>query len=425
MLTRRRFLQSSLALIPAGAMLPHVFQRGLYAVNMEWGSQQPPGAQRTLVVELAGGNDGLNTVVPYTDGFYYDARPGLAIPQGQVLPLNDEVGLHPSLAELLPLWEQERLAIVEGVGYFDQSYSHFQSRDIWQSGDPTGRVQNASAGWLGRYFAELPPLAGNWFDGMGIGQKVPPALYTPEVAIPAVQSVETYQLQASRRAPQDLAAARVQALLGLYASAPRATPYAALLDNTLEAAYNSSLALQGAHAAYTPAVAYPESRFAQGLRLVAEAIVQNMGLRVGHISLGGFDTHADEVVDHPMLLQTLSQGLAAFYQDLQAHGKDRDVLIMTWSEFGRRVEANASQGTDHGAASSLFLMGTSVRGGLYGQRPDLGRLDFGNLRYTTDFRAVYKTVLEEWLQAPAEAVLGTTELETLSFLGTTPSTAAG
>ena len=426
MLTRRRFLQSSLALIPAGAMLPHVFQRGLFAASMEWGSQQPPGAHRTLVVvELAGGNDGLNTVVPYTDGLYYDARPDLAIPQDQVLPLDDEVGLHPSLAELLPLWEQGRLAIVEGVGYFDQSYSHFQSRDIWQSGDPTGRVQNVSDGWLGRYFAELPPLAGSWFDGMGVGQKIPPALYTPKVAIPAVQSVQTYQLQGNPRASQELTDARVQALLALYAAAPRATPYGALLDNTLEAAYNSSLALQGAHAAYAPAVVYPESRFAQGLRLVAEAIVQDLGLRVGHVSLGGFDTHADEVLDHPTLLQTLSQGLAAFYQDLQVHGKDRDVLIMTWSEFGRRVGVNGSQGTDHGAASSLFLLGTPVRGGRYGQSPDLERLDFGNLRYTTDFRAVYKTVLEEWLQAPAEAVLGTRELETLPFLNVTPSAAPG
>jgi uncharacterized protein (DUF1501 family) len=245
------------------------------------------------------------------------------------------------------------------------------------------------------------------------------------VAIPAVQSVQTYQLQGNPRASQELTDARVQALLALYAAAPRATPYGALLDNTMETAYNSSLALQGANAAYTPAVVYPESRFAQGLRLVAEAIVQDLGLRVGHVSLGGFDTHADEVLDHPALLQTLSQGLAAFYQDLQAHGKDRDVLIMTWSEFGRRVGGNGSQGTDHGAASSLFLLGTPVRGGRYGQSPDLGRLDFGNLRYTTDFRAVYKTVLEEWLQAPAEAVLGTRELETLSFLNATPSAATG
>lgn len=417
MLTRRGFLQSSLALIPAGAMLPQVFQKGLFTADLEWGNQRVPGAERTLVVvELAGGNDGLNTVVPFTDGAYYDARPDVAIKQDEVLPLNEEVGLHPALMDFLPLWEKGHLAIVEGVGYFDQSYSHFESRDIWQSGQLTGRLEKNYEGWLGKYFSELPPTSGNWFDGMAIGKRVAPALYTPDIPIPTVQNVKTYQFQEGKKAADDLTEARIQALLALYSSAPRALPHAALLDNTLEAAYNSTLVLQTAHSAYTPGVEYPDSKFAQGLRVISSAITQNLGLRVAHVSLGGFDTHANEIYDHNKLLTNLGQGLSAFYQDLVEHGKDQDVLIMTWSEFGRRFKANGSEGTDHGAASSLFLLGSPVKGGLYGQRPDLTRLDFGNLRYTTDFRSVYKTVLDEWLQAPGNVVLGSNELEGLRFL---------
>ena len=413
MLTRRQFLMGSLALVPAGAMVPHVFQRAVFAAEREGGSRQAATGPRTLVVvQLKGGNDGLNAVVPYGDGRYYDARAELAVPPEEVLHLNGQVGLHPAMADLMPLWEDGHLAIVQGVGYFDQSYSHFQSMDIWQGADPTGKTLE---GWLGRYFAEVPPLPGHWFDGLGVGKRFPPSLYTPEVAIPAVSNVATYQLRGDRRDPE-AGEALVQALLGLYAAAPRARPFGALLGNTMEAAYQSSLALKEAHESYVPAVQYPQTPFAQGLRLLAEAIVQGLGVRVGHIAQGGFDTHADEKEEHAQLLRTVSQGLAAFYRDLQAHGKDQDVLIMTWSEFGRRVKANGSAGTDHGAAAPLFVLGAPVKGGLYGEHPDLGKLDFGNLRYTTDFRSVYKTVLDQWLQAPADIVLGETGLEPIPFL---------
>jgi uncharacterized protein (DUF1501 family) len=285
--------------------------------------------------------------------------------------------------------------------------------DIWESADPKGKVRE---GWLGRYFADLAPQTGRVFAGLTVGDRVPGEMYTPAVAIPAVSSVQTYRLQGGSGTSRT-DKALLQAVLGLYAAAPRATPFGALLGSTLEAAHQSSLALQQAHAAYVPAATYPQTPFAQGLRLLAEAIVQDLGVRVGHVSLGGFDTHADQRAGHVRLLQTVAQGLAAFSQDLKAHGKDGEVLIMTWSEFGRRVKANASQGTDHGAAAPLFLLGAAVKGGLYGERPNLGKLDFGNLRYTTDFRSVYKTVLDRWLQAPADVVLGERGLPGLPFLG--------
>ncbi len=413
MLTRRQLLRGSLALIPAGAMVPLVFRRAVFAAGLEGPGPQAASERRTLVVvQLKGGNDGLNTVVPYADGRYFDARAELAIADGELLHLDDRFGLHPSMAALMPFWDAGHLAIVQGVGYADQSYSHFRSMDIWQSADPTGETTD---GWLGRYFAEVPPEAGEWFAGLGIGRRFPPSLYTPHAAIPAVSSVETYKLQGD---PRDRAGgdALVDALRGLYAAAPGERPFGALLGGTMEAAYQSSLALQSVHEAYVPGAEYPDTPFARGLRLLAEAIVQDLGVRVGHVTQGGFDTHADQPERHGRLWQTVSQGLAAFYADLQAHEREQDVLIMTWSEFGRRVAGNASGGTDHGAAAPLFAMGDPVRGGLYGEHPDLGALDLGNLRYTVDFRSVYATALERWLGAPAELVLGTRGLETIPFL---------
>ena len=341
MLTRRQLLRGSLALIPAGAMVPLVFRRAVFAAGMEGPGPQAASERRTLVVvQLKGGNDGLNTVVPYADGRYFDARAELAIADGELLHLDDRFGLHPSMAALMPFWDAGHLAIVQGVGYADQSYSHFRSMDIWQSADPTGETTD---GWLGRYFAEVPPEAGEWFAGLGIGRRFPPSLYTPHAAIPAVSSVETYKLQGD---PRDRAGgdALVDALRGLYAAAPGERPFGALLGGTMEAAYQSSLALQSVHEAYVPGAEYPDTPFARGLRLLAEAIVQDLGVRVGHVRQGGFDTHADQPERHTQLWQIVSEGLAAFYADLQAHGRERDVLIMTWSEFGRRGRGQRQRG---------------------------------------------------------------------------------
>jgi uncharacterized protein (DUF1501 family) len=177
------------------------------------------------------------------------------------------------------------------------------------------------------------------------------------------------------------------------------------LDNTLQAAEASALALQGAHAEYTSAAQYPDTPLGRNLRVVASAITGNLGLRVAHVRIGGFDTHAAQLPDHEVLLRDTADSMLAFHRDLQAHGRDRDVVMMTWSEFGRRVTENGSGGTDHGSAGAMFLAGTPVAGGLYGERPSLTDLDRENFRFTTDFRQVYATVLEGWLGAPAEIVL--------------------
>jgi len=413
LITRRHFLKSSVALVPAYAFLPSVFRRAVASSILESPTGSAAFPDRTLVVvQMAGGNDGLNTLAPYSDNRYYDHRPNVAIPAGDLLHLNGEVGLHPAMSKLKELWDEGVLAIVEGVGYQNQSYSHFESMHIWQTG---GRSDTLNNGWLGRYFDTLDRSQDQGFRGMAVGRILPPECSTPHSPIPVVESVALYQLQSDPRYP-DAAQIRADSLLKLFSASPRETPYAVLLDNTMEAAYKSSQALQDADKAYKSAVEYPSTSLGKGLRLLSEAIIGDLGIRVGHVTIGGFDTHANQPKDHDDLLRTVSEALHAFYQDLKAHGKDRNVVIMTWSEFGRRVKSNDSEGTDHGSAAPLFILGTPVAGGLYGERPDLGYLYNDNLNFTTDFRTVYATVLDDWLGASSEAILGEKRLDTLPIL---------
>jgi uncharacterized protein (DUF1501 family) len=404
LVSRRQFLKSSMLVAPTFAFMPAVFKRAVAASTSEaFGGAHADAPGTLVVVQMAGGNDGLNTLVPYADNRYYDLRGTLALSQGSVLPLDNEVGFHPAMAALKELWDDGILAIVEGVGYPNPSFSHFESMDIWQSADLEG---NFKEGWLGRYFESLQKTQVQPFQGMAIGRELPLALRSRQVPIPTVQSVARYQIAGDPRFP-NATEERAQAVLRLFASSPREAPYSVLLDNTMDAAFRSSVALQGAHAVYQPGAVYPETRLADALKLLAEAITNDLGVKVGHVSIGGFDTHAAQPDDHAALLTETSEAMAAFYQDLKAHGKDGDVVIMTWSEFGRRVPGNASDGTDHGTAGPMFFLGTPVKGGLYGERSNLGDLGDDNLRFTTDFRTVYATVFEHILGVPSEAMLGT------------------
>ena len=402
LISRRQFLKGSIAVVPVAAVMPAVFSRAVAASVHENASQAAPMGNRTLVVvQMAGGNDGLNTVVPTNDGAYYDLRKDLAVPQADLLPINGRAGFHPSLASFKELWDEDVLAVVEGVGYPHPSFSHFEAMDIWQTADPS---KEALEGWLGRY---LRGIAGDQADGLHslvADGRMPRALYTEDVSVPLVKSIDDYQLRGDPRDAHNQAA-RTEALVRMYASSPGATRFGALLDNTLQSAQRSSQAIQRAHKQYVPAVEYGKSRLSQGLRLIAEAIDAELGLRVGHVRIGGFDTHAEQLAEHGHLLAETADAVKTFYRDLQAHGRDQDVVIMTWSEFGRRATGNASGGTDHGSAAPMFLAGTPVAGGLYGERPSLYDLDENNLKFTTDFRQVYASVLEEWLGAPSEIVL--------------------
>jgi uncharacterized protein (DUF1501 family) len=388
-------------------VMPAIFSRGVASAmsqSLDGSRIAQTATDRTLiVVQMAGGNDGLNTVVPYTDPLYRKMRPTLGIAQSKVLSLDTRLGLHPNLAPLKKLWDAGHLAVVEGVGYPNQSLSHFQAMDIWQTLDLNG---NGSDGWLGKLVAGLVDQQGHPFKSLDIGVQTAQALQSISTQVPTVSSVKAYAI-APDPADSDGGNARLQALMNLYNSYPKTAPYAALLDTTALSAQDGSRQLRQADTTYRPAVTYPTGPFAAGLKILAEAIVQDLGLRVGYVTLGGFDTHAGQSATHDALMTTLANGLSAFYNDLAGHGKADKVVIMTWSEFGRRVEENGSLGTDHGTAAPMFVLGTPINKGIFGEPPSLSSLDQnGNLKYTVDFRSVYATVLDRWMGASSKDVLG-------------------
>jgi uncharacterized protein (DUF1501 family) len=406
-LTRRAMIKDGLLVVSAGMIMPSIFSRGVASARAQAldGSHIAQAANdRTLIiVQMAGGNDGLNTVVPFTDALYLKLRPTLGLSDTKVLPLDTRLGLHPNLQPLKKLWDAGHLAIVEGVGYPNQSLSHFQAMDIWQTLDLNG---NGSEGWLGKLVAGLVDKEGHPFKAIDIGVQTAQALQSISAQVPTIANVKTYNIYPDP-ADTDGGSTRLQALMKLYNSYPGTAPYAALLDTTALSAQDGSRQLRQADTTYRPTVTYPKGPFADGLKVLAEAIVQGLGLRVGYVTLGGFDTHANQQATHDTLMLTLANGLSAFYNDLAAHGKADNVVIMTWSEFGRRVEENGSLGTDHGTAAPLFVLGNPVSKGIYGEPPSLSNLDQnGNLKYTLDFRSVYATVLDRWMGASSKDVLG-------------------
>ncbi|WP_322795716.1 DUF1501 domain-containing protein [Tepidiforma sp.] len=403
-ISRRDVIKGGIALVSIGTTAQSLLKGAVAFAAAQENAVNPAGAGKILIlVQLAGGNDGLNTVVPAASGTYRSARRTLALAEDEVLPLGEGFGLHPGLKGLKQAWDAGRLAIVQGVGYPNQDYSHFKSMAIWQAGDPELKLRD---GWLGRALEKLESSEHDPFLGFNIGNSTPPELQTPAVSVPSVTDPSDYAFKV-RGTAADMREPRTATLLRLYEEYPAQSPYGVLLETTAETAVASSAALAEAGKRYQPAVPYPETSFGAGLSLMAEAIVGGLGVRVGHVTLGGFDTHTNQAEDHAELMAALDAGLSAFLADLEAHGRADDVLVLTWSEFGRRVAENANGGTDHGAGSVMFALGTQVRGGLYGETPSLERLvDNGNLGYTTDFRRVYATVLDGWLGVPHEELLG-------------------
>ncbi len=408
-LSRRAMIRDGMLVVSAGMVMPAIFSRGVAsakALTLDNAHSSFAASDHTLiVVQLAGGNDGLNTVVPYNDPTYRKLRPTIGIAENQVLQLDERLGLHPNLAPLKSWWDQGHMAIVEGVGYPNQSLSHFQAMDIWQTLDLSG---NGSDGWLGKLVSGLVDKDGHPFQAMNIGVQTAQALSSISTPVPTLSSPQAYRL-APDPTEHDGSNARVQALMKLYNTYPKSSPYAALLDTTALGAQEGSKQLQQAGTAYHAEATYPKNPFATGLQVLAEAIVQGLGLRVGYVTLGGFDTHANQQATHATLMKTLADGLSAFYTDLTKHGKADNVVVMTWSEFGRRVDENGSLGTDHGTAAPMFVLGNAVSKGIYGEPPILNSLDNnGNLKYTIDFRSVYATVLDRWMGASSKDVLGGT-----------------
>lgn len=358
------------------------------------------GDRTLVVVQLAGGNDDLNMIVPYTEDAYFSARTSLRLEPSSVIRLDGRLGLNPVMGDLKKIWDAGKLAIVEGAGQPNPQYSHFDSMTIWHTAAPNGEFND---GWLGRYFQQTQADKGASFAGVDIGGTMAPMLQANGVMLPTLQNTASYQLAID---PRD-APARLDAWKNLQESDRVRSKYLPLIGSASLKAYESTQALSHAANAYQPAVAYGRDPLSTNLRLLATLLLSQPGTKVAYTTIGGFDTHAAQRQTQDALLETLAGAFANFQADLAAHEKADDVLLVTWSEFGRRVQENGSGGTDHGDAGTMLVMGGAVKGGLYGEPPDLRRLDGnGSVRWTTDFRSVYASLLEDWLGVDSTPILG-------------------
>ena len=404
--TRREFLQNGLAFVSLGLAMPTFLMRAAQADAGAGGLAAIPSGKVLVVVELSGGNDGLNTVIPYADAGYAKMRPTIGIPGGDVAKVSANVGLHPSLGPLKKLFDQGHLAVLNGVGYPNPNRSHFHSMDIWQTADPETDIRERT-GWLARYFDGDGHFKGNPLSGITLGSSLPLTLFAQNAPTSVIGSGQDYAFRSDAPDKQK----RMDALKALYGTGTVAGSNAEFVRNVGAEAYASTEELKKAFKDYdtksASAAKYPlNNGFASSLQTVAKLITGGVGSRVYYLTLGGFDTHANQPRQHAALLGQLADGLSAFYQDLSQQGRSQDVTVMTFSEFGRRVKENGSSGTDHGAASALFVLGGGVKGGVFGDYPSLADLDDGDLRFHTDFRSVYATLLDNWLGANSQAILG-------------------
>lgn len=395
--TRREFLRTTtrgIGLLAFSRFAPS------FLVESTLAATPAPEKDRTILVlvQLAGGNDGLNTVVPFADDGYRRLRPTLALPERDILRLNDTMGLHPACAELHALFQEGQLAVVQNVGYPNPNRSHFRSTEIWETASDSGEF--LPTGWLGRFMDNA--CAGAPADG------APPAVHITRENPQSFLSAQEHATFGLNPDTQGRRGGESLRLLERMMQADAADPHenAGFLQHTMMNALVTERKVQQVLRGYKAGAPYPETAFAHSLQSVAALIAAGMSTRVYFVSLSGFDTHSNQLRQHANLLRTLSGGLAAFQQDLRAHGLDRQVTTMTFSEFGRRPGENESQGTDHGTAAPLFVLGSRVQGGLHGTAPSLQLGRQQDLTFSTDFRQVYASLLDRWLECPAAAVLG-------------------
>ncbi len=406
--TRREFIRDGVAAFTISFAAP--------AFLVDIARAQGAVSRNLVIIYLAGGNDALSTIVPYTDPFYYSRRPGIAVPAGQVLQIGTDasgkaLGLHPRLTGLQTIFNQGRLAIVQRSGYQNSSRSHFQGTDIWGTANPNN---SGGTGWLGRYLDTLPspidPLAG--WNTSGTTYR---ALAGNSIAVPSITDPRSYSFASPNTGAE--AINERNSAIRLASSAGPDRPNLAFVNTSAMEAF-ATLDRVGSVVNYQSSVTYPNNGFGAALKTVAGSIAGGMGTRVYWVQTGGFDTHSGQGNagggGYATLMSTVGDGVLAFYNDLQNQGLLGSTLMIQFSEFGRRITENGSQGTDHGAGGLMMAIGGAVRGGIYGTaadlnpKPDNPTLENagGDVTYETDFRSVYAKVLDGWMGTDSAAILG-------------------
>ena len=406
--SRRDFVRGGVSAFTFGFAAPQMLLDIAFAQGVP--------SRNLVVVYLSGGNDSLSTVIPYRDPNYTARRPTLAVPAGNVLQIGTdssrvELGLHPRLAGLKSIFDAGRLAIVQRTGYPNQSRSHFTGFDIWGTASQTN---TSGTGWLGRYLDSIPnpdPLVA-W----NTNRETPRPLMANSVGVPAITSPATYSFSSPNSGVEAGYERTAQTRISSHIPVDR--PHLAFVNSTTQAAL-STLDRVATVATYRPANTYPNNGFGQALTAVAGAMNKQIGTKVFWVQTGGYDTHASQRVNetngaYSNLMGTLDGGLKAFYDDLNAQGLLNNTVILVYSEFGRRISENGSQGTDHGSGANMMVLGGLVRGGIYGTAPNLStdpanptlENNAGDVKFETDFRAVYARILDNWLGASSVSILG-------------------
>jgi len=408
--SRREMLKvglGGLSVVSLSGTIPAFLAKFAYA---DQPSTQPVSDDNILVViQLSGGNDGLNCVVPYASDAYYKARPVIGI-KDRLVKIDDTLALNPGMAAMKDLYDAGQLAIINGCGYPEPNRSHFRSMEIWQTASPTG---HEGCGWLGHYLDHCLRGTTNPLTAINVGAQLPTALVADSAPVPSITSLDDFALRVdSSNGP--IQAKNEQQIIRDLNTIQDASPAMQFLARQATNALVSADEIHKMKSNYKPDALYPPG-LGMELKLIAQIIAGNYGTKLFYCEIGGFDTHSNQVGTHEQVLTQLSTSIAAFHKDLTAKGLNNKVTVMCFSEFGRRVEQNDSNGTDHGAPGPMFVSGGMVKGGLHGQYPSLSQLEDGDLTYTTDFRRVYATLLDKWLNADSATVLQN-KFENMSFV---------
>jgi uncharacterized protein (DUF1501 family) len=358
-----------------------------------------------VVLQLSGGNDALNTVVPYADPLYLENRPVVRIDPEKVLPINDYIGFNPALAPIKTLWDEGKVAIMQGIGYPHPNRSHFRSMHIWHTCEPD---KVGTEGWLGRTIRDIDPSHDNVLTGVNFGRGLPSSLAVPGVPVASVGNLETYGVLTGIQG-EDQRTEALDLFANMYAPRLGRTMVKEYISQTGVDALKGADILSTAPQKYASTVKYGNDTVAQYLRNIAQVYLAGLGTRVMYTTApqNSFDTHASEPPKHTQLWQDVSNGVSAFYEDLKEHNAAENVVMLLFTEFGRRVHDNGS-GTDHGSGGIAFVIGDAVKGGLYGEYPSLApeKLLDGDLHYNNDFRGTYATLVEKWLGLDSKPIVG-------------------